>query len=254
MDERASRILLGLSVLVLLWIAVYWLWQPASAEPRISWDQQPPPAVQTRSPDAGTRSLTQNRARPVEPAPQQALPQPEPQRPVVIEAPTAGKTVIPPSFRDYTVRSGDTLEKIAKREYGKSSLWTVIAEANPLRDPRRLKAGDVIRLPLDPDNVQGKVVEAAPNPVEPDPQPAVASKPEPKAPEPAKTEPTKDANGVVTYTVKAGDTLTGIARAYYGAQGFDEFIFFNNQDVLSSPDELKIGMVLKLPPIPGEGG
>ena len=33
----------------------------------------------------------------------------------MIETPTTGKTVIPPSFRDYTVRSGDTLEKIAKR-------------------------------------------------------------------------------------------------------------------------------------------
>jgi len=254
MDERASRILLGLSVLVLLWIAVYWLWQPASAEPRITWDQTPP-AVQTRAVEPPTRSLTENRPRPVEPAPQATRkpePDPQPQHPVVIKHPTpTGTTVIPPTFRDYTVRSGDTLEKIAKREFGKSSLWTVIAEANPLRDPRRLKPGDVIRIPLDPGNVQGKVVQTPPG--APEPAPAVASKPEPKPADPAKTEPTTDANAVVTYTVKPGDTLTGIARAYYGSQGFDEFIFFNNQDVLDSPDELKVGMTLKLPPIPGEG-
>lgn len=244
MDERASRILLGLSVLVLLWIAVYWLWQPASAEPRITWDQPATPAVQTRTTEQPPRSLTearprtvdQQRARAPEPAPQRPLAKPEPQ--VVQAAPTGtpkpdlAAAIVPPRFRDYTVRSGDTLERIAEREFGKKSLWTAIAEANPLRDPRRLKPGDVIRLPIDPDNVQGKPVAGD----------------GPSDPAPAKPA------GPVEYVVRPGDTLTGIARSYYGSQGFDEFIFFNNRDVLDSPDELKVGMTLKLPPIPGEGG
>lgn len=240
MDERASRILLGLSVLVLLWIAVYWLWQPASAEPRITWDQPATPAVQTRTPGEPTRSLTEARPRPIdqqrvrapESAPARPTPEPEPR---VVQAPpeTTPKTdpaaaVIPPRFRDYTVRSGDTFERIAEREFGKKSLSSVIAEANPLRDPRRIKPGDVIRIPLDPGNVQGKPVAEADTPAKP--------------------------AGPVEYVVRPGDTLTGIARSYYGSQGFDEFIFFNNRDVLDSPDELKVGMTLKLPPIPGEGG
>lgn len=47
----------------------------------------------------------------------------------------------------YTVRAGDTLQKIAARFYGSSSDWHKIAAANNLRDPNYLKAGQVLKLP-----------------------------------------------------------------------------------------------------------
>lgn len=54
-----------------------------------------------------------------------------------------------PAHRRYTVHKGDTLVKIAKREYdGDVDRWSDIAKANGLRDPRKaLKPGTVLRLP-----------------------------------------------------------------------------------------------------------
>ena len=51
--------------------------------------------------------------------------------------------------RTIVVRSGDTLSSIAKRAYGKSSLYTKILDANPdiLSNPHRLKVGMRLRVP-----------------------------------------------------------------------------------------------------------
>ena len=48
----------------------------------------------------------------------------------------------------YTVRSGDTLQRIASRLYGDAQRWRDIAEANPGLDPRRLRVGQMIKLPV----------------------------------------------------------------------------------------------------------
>jgi nucleoid-associated protein YgaU len=50
-----------------------------------------------------------------------------------------------------------------------------------------------------------------------------------------------------TYTVKAGDTLSGIAKAQLGDAGAYMKIFNANKDQLSDPDKIKPGQVLKLP-------
>jgi len=49
----------------------------------------------------------------------------------------------------YTVVSGDTLSKIAKAHYGKSSQWSSIFEANrdQLDDPDEIKPGQVLVIP-----------------------------------------------------------------------------------------------------------
>lgn len=49
--------------------------------------------------------------------------------------------------KTYTVRKGDTLQKIAAKVYGKASDWHRIADANNLRDPNHLKVGQVLKLP-----------------------------------------------------------------------------------------------------------
>jgi nucleoid-associated protein YgaU len=50
-----------------------------------------------------------------------------------------------------------------------------------------------------------------------------------------------------TYTVKAGDTLSKIAKEHLGdANAYDE-IFNANRDQLSDPDKIKPGQVLKIP-------
>jgi nucleoid-associated protein YgaU len=50
-----------------------------------------------------------------------------------------------------------------------------------------------------------------------------------------------------TYTVKAGDTLSGIAKQHLGDASKYTKIFEANRDVLSDPDKIKPGQVLKIP-------
>lgn len=50
-----------------------------------------------------------------------------------------------------------------------------------------------------------------------------------------------------TYTVKAGDTLSGIAKAQLGDANAYMKIFEANRDQLSNPDLIKPGQVLKMP-------
>jgi nucleoid-associated protein YgaU len=50
-----------------------------------------------------------------------------------------------------------------------------------------------------------------------------------------------------TYTVKAGDTLSKIAKEYLGEAGAYPKIFEANRDVLSDPDKIKPGQVLRIP-------
>ena len=50
-----------------------------------------------------------------------------------------------------------------------------------------------------------------------------------------------------TYTVQAGDTLSGIAKQFYGKATDYMEIFNANRDQLDDPDKIKPGQVLKIP-------
>ena len=50
-----------------------------------------------------------------------------------------------------------------------------------------------------------------------------------------------------TYTVKAGDTLSKIAKEHFGNANAYMAIFEANRDQLKDPDEIKPGQVLKIP-------
>lgn len=56
-----------------------------------------------------------------------------------------------PAADFYTVKSGDTLGKIAKEHYGKASRYPEIFEANRpmLTDPDKIYPGQVLRIPRD---------------------------------------------------------------------------------------------------------
>lgn len=53
------------------------------------------------------------------------------------------------TMQSYTVVKGDSLSKIAKRVYGKASMWRQIYEANRdhIKDPDLIYPGQVLRLP-----------------------------------------------------------------------------------------------------------
>ena len=225
MDERSSRIFVGICLLVLLWIGTYWIYDPGPSPQAatISFDQPDQP---DRVPPAPYRN-----AGPVAPAPD---PTPAAPGPVTLDPGPAraepvqpGTRVVPPEFREHVVAEGETFETIARVYFGSASFGPVIARANPLKDPRRLRAGEVVRVPVDPGNVQGVVVreDGAPDP--------------PPRPDP-----------VVEYVVKPGDSLSRIAQSYYGSERHADFIFRANADTLASPDRLRVGQTLRLPPLP----
>lgn len=71
---------------------------------------------------------------------------PAPSRPGAPGRPSSGPAVAP-SGRTYTVKAGDTLQRIAQQQLGKASRWPEIARLNNLRDPNKIKVGQKLRLP-----------------------------------------------------------------------------------------------------------
>ena len=61
------------------------------------------------------------------------------------------------------------------------------------------------------------------------------------------------ASGERSYTVKAGDTLSRIAKEQLGDAGAYMKIFNANKDQLSDPDKIKPGQVLKIPALQPTG-
>lgn len=56
-------------------------------------------------------------------------------------------------------------------------------------------------------------------------------------------------SGIIeSYTVKAGDTLSAIAKKVYGDAAKYNDIFEANKDILASADDIKVGQELKIPP------
>jgi nucleoid-associated protein YgaU len=49
------------------------------------------------------------------------------------------------------------------------------------------------------------------------------------------------------YTVRSGDTLSKIAKRFYGDAGSYTKIFEANRDTLSDPDKIEVGQSIKLP-------
>ena len=64
-------------------------------------------------------------------------------------APSLGGTG---TARTYTVKAGDSLSKIAKREYGDAGKWNAIFEANrdKIKNPDLIHPGQVLNLPPQP--------------------------------------------------------------------------------------------------------
>jgi nucleoid-associated protein YgaU len=59
-----------------------------------------------------------------------------------------------PEEKTYEVQKGDSLSKIAKREYGDAQQWRRIFEANrdQIKDPDLIHPGQKLRIPAAPQN------------------------------------------------------------------------------------------------------
>jgi LysM repeat protein len=70
---------------------------------------------------------------------------------------------------------------------------------------------------------------------------------DPSLPQPQAAAPPATAADDKTYTVQAGDTLSKIAKQFYGNANEYNKIFEANKDQLSNPDHIKVGQTLKIP-------
>lgn len=242
MTDAGRRLVGATCFLAALWVMVYWLWQPSP--PAISFERDPahadPPATGWPATELNAGASATRPAPDVGPAspPRAAIRDPlgpartEPRQP----PPRRGSEEAPdstPGFRLYTVRAQETFESIALRELGSRSLAQAIARANPLKDPRRLQIGDVIRLPADPANIEGS--------------PPVPGTTAPQAPSQQAASATS-----ITYTVEPGDTLSEVSRLFYGTTRHAELIFEANRDRLRSINDVRAGQVIRIPQKPVE--
>ncbi len=76
-------------------------------------------------------------------------------------------------------------------------------------------------------------------------QPAAGAAPAPAANDAGDAD--SDEEAVVFHTVERGDTLSGIAKSLYGDAGKYMKIFEANQPMLSHPDKIYPGQVLRVP-------
>jgi nucleoid-associated protein YgaU len=55
-----------------------------------------------------------------------------------------------PAYTMYTIKSGDSLSKIAKKHYGNANDWRKIYEANRdlIKDPDKIFPGQEIKIPV----------------------------------------------------------------------------------------------------------
>lgn len=124
--------------------------------------------------------------------------------------------------REYVVKSGDTLEAIARAQMGDGQKWKSIVAANPGINPTNLKIGQKLRIPAGDAPAPKSAAEA----------PAAAS---------------GSASGN-TYTVQRGDTLVALSRKFYGTDGEWKRILEANKALLGGdPAKLKPGMKLAIP-------
>ncbi|MEL7088227.1 MAG: LysM peptidoglycan-binding domain-containing protein [Planctomycetota bacterium] len=135
----------------------------------------------------------------------------------------------PAILRLYTVEAGDSMSSIALATYGSALNWVDIAQANPLVDPNRLRVGQEIKLP-DLDGI------------------GAAAGGKPRAARAAEDEQDLPRSGA-TYTIKSGDSLSTVAKQFYGSASKWELIYQANRRAIGDdPGRLQLGMELLIPP------
>ena len=263
MTVSAGKLAGGLLLLVGVWIAAYWWWEPR--EPKITYSTSPSSAgaapFKLEAPAPAMRPSVPTKPEPAapkspSPAPV-ASPKPAPTKPApAVQAPTkapapekpATTAVKPPKFWEYTVSGGETLQTISTHFYKTPAYAAAIARANPLMDPTKLRAGRTIRIPEDPHNIQGlPQTDIVPAPEKPVEVKSPAAKPSA-----APSKPSEPGAVRRTYTVQEGDTLSEISQKFYGTHARTKLIYEANRDKLKSENDLRIGAELVIPEAPPE--
>lgn len=168
-----------------------------------------------------------------------------PPAPAVVPTPVVDKNVA----WTYEVRSGDSLERIARSLYGDGAEFQSILAANPaLVDKNTIRVGEVLKLPRPPTQEQ-ELAKRSDAPVvasagKSTPDKVAAPVATPDAPKPAGF---KRIGTAADHVVAKGDTLMSIALEHYGTKAAWKLIYDANVASIPDKDRIKIGVSLKLP-------
>ncbi len=150
----------------------------------------------------------------------------------------AVQTAAPPAPTNqkvHFVKAKESLYSIAKLHYGSGEQWRRIKEANPNSVGRNDSVREGVRLII-PD------VAATP----PATTTLTAERPTDRV-EQINTASIATTSNTNIITVAAGDNLSRLAAKHLGSDGQWRKLFEANRDQLSSADDLKVGMKLRLP-------
>ncbi len=130
----------------------------------------------------------------------------------------------------HKVVPGESLSKIARRYYGEDNYWRAIALANPgkVSADGQVNSGVVLQIPKRDDAELGQHVER------------IGS-------ERVRPVGIRDAAMPNTVTIKSGDTLSELASKHMGSASRWDELLEANKDKLDSPEDLRVGMKLRIP-------
>lgn len=151
-------------------------------------------------------------------------------------------------YRLYDVRDGDTLWSIAAREMGDGSRHKELAELNRDRLGKGgvLRTGASLRIPTT-GRAESRTASA------PRQEPRTAATDRQASSKQTKAQPVDDSasvsrkNGKTVYTVRSGDTLSGLAARFLGSSSRYEDLLMANAGTLKDEDSLTVGMELNIP-------
>lgn len=158
-------------------------------------------------------------------------------------AANSSEPVLTEPLRHHAVRQGESLYAIAARYYGNGNLWRDLARHNPgrIKPDGSVNVGVSLRIPSRAD-LTGRVPQPASSPsTTPTTEP-----PQTPPSSPAANPPTSPARPR-TYTVAAGDTLGEISMETLGTSRRWREIYELNRDRIPDPDNVRSGVVLKIP-------
>jgi nucleoid-associated protein YgaU len=158
-------------------------------------------------------------------------------------------------YQMHEVEAGETLAGICRKYYpGQAyNMLKEVMAANDISDPKKLRSGQTLKMPL-PDNqlasgekksessltASGLLVPVGDRTlvgvVNPD-----------KSNISLNVKATAETKTLKTYTVQDKDTLTKIAKQFYGSEGAWTRIYEMNKGILKNPHALRSGINLKLP-------
>ncbi len=131
-------------------------------------------------------------------------------------------TLDPAVLTFHQVRPGESLSSICMHHYGSETPVDSLARYNDLSDPDLVRVGHRLRIPpIDELTSSGRpAAPAAPGGLDADDR---------------------------TYTIRPGDSLTEIAQRLLGSAGRWHALYELNRPLISDPDEIPAGTVIKIP-------